>query len=154
MAEHEVAWVGNSQNFFFLGTFDGRLLTMRVSSQSDGWSRSPGPRNTRTFKIESYPSAAVLVLEGSGRTAVFANREFVPLFDGDAVAVRTFMNSRWYRYLVAVVGNDGVALTALVRVLCRSEPLPANDQGQSRDTPSDRIEFRIVRSRPSTSLRR
>jgi hypothetical protein len=95
---------------------------MRVSIRSDGVVSLAWAEEYEDFQdrvVASYPSADGLVLEGSGRTAVFANREFVPLFDGDAAAIRTFMNSRWYRYLVAVVGNDGVSLTALV-----PDPLP------------------------------
>jgi hypothetical protein len=130
IAEHDVAWVGNSQDFFFLGTFDGRLLTMRVSIRSDGvvslaWSKEYEDFQDRV--VASYPSAAGLVLEGSAHTAVFTNGKFVPLFAGDAVAIRTFMNSRWYRYLVAVVGDDGVLLTALV-----PDPLPRRTRSGKR----------------------
>lgn len=113
----DILWVGNSNKYFFVCTSDGRLLIVGLVVRSDGtidlgWTKTFDAFRDRV--VGSYPSEAGLVLEGDYKTWLFADGEFIPLFDGDAIAVRTFMNSRWYKRLAAVVSDQGLLLNAFI----------------------------------------
>lgn len=111
-----IQFVYNSTSVFFVHTIEGNFYSVGVkrSSQSD-----PKLSFTKTYKgagtriLSVNPTNLGLVVEIDHRVLLFANQEWYPIIESEAISVRTFPRSRRFKNLVAITLEDGVLLVGL-----------------------------------------
>lgn len=107
----------NSNNVLFVQTIYGHLYTIGIKrSRQD----SLEVRFTRDY---DYQGGRILgtqfsrygtIIEADNGVTLFAQGNWIQLFDGEVLSVRAFAGSKRYQNIVCLVKEDGILLIALV----------------------------------------
>lgn len=117
----DIQFVQNSSKALFLSTYDNNLYALGLERSSVNSPRISylsryeglGGLVSSIHTINAGFNRAGLVLETDSQILLFANRQFIPVFDGEAISIRSFSRSKHYKNLISITTADEVLLIAV-----------------------------------------
>lgn len=113
-------FVYNSSQCLFVSTYDNKFITL---SLQQGGNYTPTIRYAKPYEgLEGFISSihtinvgnkGGLILEMDDKVLLFAHGQFIPIFHGEAISIRTFPNSKHYNNIISITTSDYVSLIVI-----------------------------------------
>jgi hypothetical protein len=117
VVEHSIQYSFNNGRFFFVHTHDAKFYCFEMRKNSKGdinvcFTKTQKAEKSRI--LSAHPIKDGLILETDDRVFLFSQDQWITIYNGPVLSVRTFVKSRRFQNLVAITHEEGVDLFCIV----------------------------------------
>lgn len=115
----EIYFTYNSSQSLFITTYDGSFFILKLQKEESNFNISDTYKfNGIKDLVSSIHTLGIrkagIVIETDENILLFADGQFISIFDGEVISIRTFPNSKYYKNIISVTTSEEIRLISIL----------------------------------------